>query len=303
MAGSNKFSGARRFAHELAGTDSLSTFHVKAHRELEVLEGLEGDERRFGFANRAVDGHAKKALEGHPRPNPTFLQHVELYQTRADAFVKLASEILPLFRNEVRWKRAPFFSAGRSRQEKTWHLWRRTELGMQCRYCWMVCDRPERPMFGCRGPPPALQKLLRDPLGHQLVAVSGSALDAPRSGLVLGPCREQQILCIKCGGWSQGRAVKLAEVCGKPTRKGLDVLSRFRRGLSPNLKVKAVLDKALPVSQLDVARDPAEQPDQCVTSVPRAFSDSPTAPAFEQRMAALVARIKAKEEARASGAI
>eukprot|EP00959_Pyramimonas_sp_CCMP1952_P135801 2841044-Pyramimonas_sp.AAC.1 len=69
-----------------------------------------------------------------------------------------------------------------------------------------------------------------------LVAVSGSALETPRSGVVLGPCRDQQIMCLKCGGWTQGRAVKLAEVCVKPSRKGLDVLNRFRRGLGPNPK-------------------------------------------------------------------
>eukprot|EP00959_Pyramimonas_sp_CCMP1952_P133457 2790621-Pyramimonas_sp.AAC.1 len=53
-------------------------------------------------------------------------------------------------------------------------------------------------------------------------------------------------------GWTQGKAVKLAEVCDKPSRKGLDVLSRFRRGLGPNPKAKAVLDKASHVSQLNV---------------------------------------------------
>eukprot|EP00959_Pyramimonas_sp_CCMP1952_P279397 5841407-Pyramimonas_sp.AAC.1 len=109
-------------------------------------------------------------------------------------------------------------------------------------------------MFGCKGPPPALQELLRDPLGHQLVAVSGLVLETPRSDVVLGPCREQQVLRLKCGGWTQGRAAKLAEVCDKPSRKGLDVLNRFRRGLGPNPRVKAVLEQALPVSQLNVAK-------------------------------------------------
>eukprot|EP00959_Pyramimonas_sp_CCMP1952_P003699 77956-Pyramimonas_sp.AAC.1 len=126
--GTNKFAGVRRFAHELEGTGFLSTFHVKAHRELSTLEELEGDGLRFGFANHAVDEHAKRALAGHPRPLPTFLDHVELYQKRADVFVKLASEVLPLFKNEVRWKRHSFITQGRSRQQKTWHLWGRNEL-------------------------------------------------------------------------------------------------------------------------------------------------------------------------------
>ena len=159
-------------------------------------------------------------------------------------------------------------------------------------------------MTGCRGPPPALRKLLREPMGHLLVAVSGSALDSPRFGAGGDPCREQQILCLKCGGWSQGRTVKLAEACEKPTRKGLDVLNRFRRGLGPNMRVREVLDKALPVERLSFETDPSSRHGLRVTSVPRAFSDAPSAPAHEQRMAALVARIKAKEEAaRPSGAI
>ena len=138
MATNSRFAGVRRFAHELPGTEHLSTFHVKAHRELGVIEALECDDRRFALANRAVDAHAKQALSARPRPEPQFLQEVELYTERALAFLKLSSALLPLFKCDVRWRRTPFFSLARDRQRRSLHMWRQSELGLQCR---TVLDR------------------------------------------------------------------------------------------------------------------------------------------------------------------
>ena len=91
--------------------------------------------------------------------------------------------------------------------------------------------------------------------------------------------------------------MKLAKVCGKPTPKGLDVLSRFRRGLGPNMRVRQVLDRALPVHRL-AWEDAGPREVQVATSVPKAFSDAPEAPPHERRMAALLARVKEKEDAK-----
>ena len=158
---------------------------MKAHRSDEELAQLQGDAYRFGQANKVVDHHAKLALSGHPSADPELLDSIDLAATRAQAFVKVASAVLPLFRNEMRWRRAPP-SERRSRLKQNWHMWRQTELGMQCAHCLTVCDSSDRPADGCRGTPPAIAALLSDPKGHSLVAVSGAAL-ASVSGSSSGP--------------------------------------------------------------------------------------------------------------------
>eukprot|EP00959_Pyramimonas_sp_CCMP1952_P389006 8150623-Pyramimonas_sp.AAC.1 len=61
-------------------------------------------------------------------------------------------------------------------------------------------------MDGCPGLPHFLKKLLQDPMGHALVAVAGTL--ARKAGGDSVSCRDaskEQILCLRCGGWSQGR--------------------------------------------------------------------------------------------------
>eukprot|EP00959_Pyramimonas_sp_CCMP1952_P342230 7170031-Pyramimonas_sp.AAC.1 len=77
---------------------------------------LEGEGRLFAVANAAVDRQAKAALSLHPAPDADFLSDVNLAATRAQIFMKLAAEVLPLFPNEVRWKRPVRIRSGRSKR-------------------------------------------------------------------------------------------------------------------------------------------------------------------------------------------
>eukprot|EP00959_Pyramimonas_sp_CCMP1952_P372215 7794425-Pyramimonas_sp.AAC.1 len=69
-----------------------------------------------------------------------------------------------------------------------------------------------------------------------------------------------------------------------------------RQGRCPNRRVLALLDKALPATRL--RRDPPEPHDTSDTNVRASFSATETAPSYEQRMNALVERIRVKESAR-----
>ena len=206
-----------------------------------------------------------------------FLQAVDLAETRAAAFIRVAAATLPLFKNEMRWARAKIASRIQSRRKVNWHRWQRTELGMQCVNCLIVSDSERRPQDGCQGTPNYIKKLLEDPKGHSLVAMSGQALcrvrgarDGPVGTEGATEVREQQFLCLKCGGWSQGKMLKLGKICLKPTKAGAEVLRNFRRGLGPNPRMREIIDKALPVSRIDAtlasARDTAS-----VSSAPEVF--------------------------------
>eukprot|EP00959_Pyramimonas_sp_CCMP1952_P400939 8401385-Pyramimonas_sp.AAC.1 len=49
---------------------------------MSALEDLDGDDRRCGFANRVIDQHAKKTLEGHPRRSLTMWSFISKERMR-----------------------------------------------------------------------------------------------------------------------------------------------------------------------------------------------------------------------------
>ena len=133
--------------------------------------------------------------------------------------MKLAAHVLPCFDNEVRWQRPHRTRAPRSRRKTTWHEWQDGALGLQCRLCFRLAEGPraEVRMDGCSGPPVFLKRLLDDSKGHQLVAIAGTA--AREFGGSLESCRsasQEQIMCIRCGGWPQCRGIKLGRFCEPP---------------------------------------------------------------------------------------
>eukprot|EP00959_Pyramimonas_sp_CCMP1952_P178730 3735843-Pyramimonas_sp.AAC.1 len=69
-----------------------------------------------------------------------------------------------------------------------------------------------------------------------------------------------------------------------------------RQGRRLDRRVWALIVKALPVSRL--RRDPPEPQDTSDTNVRTSFSATETAPSDEQRMNALVERIRVKETTR-----
>ena len=158
-------------------------------------------------------------------------------------------------------------------------------------------------MDGCKGTPTFLQKLLRDSKGHQVVAVQGSVVGG--GDQILGiPARRnvEQFLCVQCEGWPQGRGAKLGRVCLPPIRKGVEVLQSFRRGMGPNPRLRAAIDRVLPFPQVDLTATSRRQA-RAVTRVRQVMSSSsqqvPAAPlevpGYEVRLQALLQRIQAKE--------
>ena len=126
--------------------------------------------------------------------------------------------------------------------------------------------------------------------GAALASVSGSS-SGPVGGSGSTTVKEQQVICLTCEGWSQGETIKLARTCEKPTSKGREVLSAFRRGLGPNPRLREKIDKAIPVSRLEATLSGSRDV-QSVSSVPRRFSPDQAAPQYAQRMAALLQRAR-----------
>ena len=180
-------------------------------------------------------------------------------------------------------------------------------MGLQCEQCMMIADPGQSPPAeGCLGTPSFLRQLLGDPKGHKVVAVSGSVAVDGLQKVPGVPCRKhvQQFLCLNCGGWSQGRGAKLNRVHLPPTRKGKEVLQAILKGMGPNPKLRAVIDRAIPFSQVDVCAVSARANRQVSivrqVQAPAATPQGPLEPPpFEVRMNALVARNRAKEQARA----
>ena len=83
-----------------------------------------------------------------------------------------------------------------------------------------------------------------------------------------------------------------------PTRKGLEVLAVFRQGHCPNPRVRAVIDRAVPFHRLRLGTAPPTRDPPTVART--SFSRAETAPSHEQRMAALVERIRTKEQSAAA---
>ena len=154
------------------------------------------------------------------------------------------------------------------------------------------------PLNGCLGAPALMKPLTVDDLGHQLVAVAGSGL-APLSAAPRGAdgagARLGSLLCLQRGGWSQEKAIKLSKPCAPTTSTGKMILSRFRRGLAPNPRVRAVIERAVPAPRVGVT-DASARSVRESTSV-GSFSVDSEVP-HEARMARLCERVKAREEAR-----
>ena len=129
--------------------------------------------------------------------------------------------------------------------------------------------------------------------GFTIASPSLSSYCCVRSTHIL----QVSLLCVRCGGWSQEKVIKLARACQAPTRTGLEVLFRFRRGLAPNPRVRAAIDRAVPARRVGVHVASASEVRR-TTSVAVASVESVIP--YEQRMARLHERIRAKEEAAAS---
>eukprot|EP00959_Pyramimonas_sp_CCMP1952_P200304 4189163-Pyramimonas_sp.AAC.1 len=111
-------------------------------------------------------------------------------------------------------------------------------------------------------------------MGHEFVAMVGSSLFP---GAQPESCRHppsEQILCLRCGGWSQGRGLKLGRQCEAPSRKGLEILSEFRKGHCPNPRARAALDRAVPLARLGLSAAPPVPDAPAVVRTSRASSQT-----------------------------
>ena len=125
-------------------------------------------------------------------------------------------------------------------------------------------------------------------MGHVVVTAGMQLEKLVPSAIVKAQTPEKRCwICLNCGAWSQGRAVKLAKPClrpdEKPTKKGQEVLRRFYQGKPPNRRVRAFLGRsiALPSLASSVESAPSESPPD-VMVVPVVFSASREVPTHEQ---------------------
>eukprot|EP00959_Pyramimonas_sp_CCMP1952_P142546 2984330-Pyramimonas_sp.AAC.1 len=88
------------------------------------------------------------------------------------------------------------------------------------------------------------------------------------------------MLCLRCGGWSQGRGLKLGRQCEAPSRKGLEILSEFRKGLCPNPRIRAALVRAVPLARPGPSAAPPVP--EAPTVVGTSHSSSLASPSYEQ---------------------
>ena len=296
LRATNQVAGIHKFALSLPGRQHVTVQHVKAHRSAEAIDALDEAERRLALASASADHAAKAAICLHPSPDPSFLHGAAIAEKRALLYAKLAAAVLPLFEAAspaMRWRRPTAIQGRRRRVLRTgWHDWGWGELGWQCSQCFCVGPQAGNlPLTGCCGTPKFLEAFTRTDFGHRIVAVSGVRLASARD-----TAERAQILCLRCGAWGQEKAIKLSRQCCPPTRTGGEVLSRFRRGLAPNPRVRAVIDAAVPAARVGIQPTTRRQAQQ--VEVIRDFAAVAEPQPYEQRMAALFERVRQRELAR-----
>ena len=99
-------------------------------------------------------------------------------------------------------------------------------------------------------------------------------------------------------GLGPGEAIKLKKGRRPPIRAGNEVLSRFRRRLAPNLRVRAFLESAVMATRVGLEACARKQ--ALSTEVVRdlAAESSGEPPSYQVRTAALLERVRAREAGR-----
>ena len=121
-------------------------------------------------------------------------------------------------------------------------------------------------------------------------------------GALQGGDTASVFVCVGCGAWAQQRRrQKLRARCREPTTKGLEVLANLRKGVGPHKTLARHIDNTTPLHRL--ARRPAAA-ERKVTRVNVADAEAanPATHEYEERMTALMERIRAKELSRKQAA-
>ena len=127
--------------------------------------------------------------------------------------------------------RGPRADAPRPRARAPRHRWVRVSgLPVTGTYQCTLCQRKARSlsiktlMAVCKGASgrEGYRRIMVTPQGHRLVAVYPGAGDAAPF-----------LACVRCGAWSTGRPVKLAQPCCGPTTSGRAGIRRMARGMHP----------------------------------------------------------------------
>ncbi|CAK0906506.1 unnamed protein product, partial [Prorocentrum cordatum] len=250
--------------------------HIKAHRSNQEYERFDAEMRRITDGNIMADVKQKKAIEKA--------------STQTMILFKLVVAVLPLFDKEEneRWTRRPMTTKRvRSTRMEGWHQWEDTELGKQCQACLKLhTPGQELVLTGRTGTRTFLNEYLVQPLGHCPIAVNqqGKALCTDAVPTVF--------VCVRCGAWAQQRRrEKLRATCTQPTIKAREVVANFCRGLGPHKTLAKHIVTLVPMTV--VHRRQAPVPKEKTTIVTPVATEEYS---YENRMAALVGHIRAKEK-------
>eukprot|EP00959_Pyramimonas_sp_CCMP1952_P118958 2487156-Pyramimonas_sp.AAC.1 len=88
----------------------------------------------------------------------------------------------------------------------------------------------------------------------------------------------QQLLCVKCGGVVPGPRSQAGQSVPPPTKKGIEILQAFRKGMRPDPRLRSALDRAIPFSQVSMCAA-ARQLVRAVTRVRQVATPSGSQPA------------------------
>jgi hypothetical protein len=212
------YAGVRRFGLRQDGAAFVQPAqHTKAHRSLEAIQELEGEERAVALGNRHVDSMAKQALE--LQPAPTDLQQRELAAAVRDtklALKTLAATLRCFPLDGDRKERLPLRHRVPRVKKVGWHTWCKDAHGLRCATCHRtpLADQPLS-VTGCTGWPLVLKPLASNTFGHHLRCTS-----IEERGIPL-------FYCVVCGRWAIKVCKRLLDPCTGPAAQG----TRGRRNL------------------------------------------------------------------------
>jgi len=209
--------------------------------------------------------------------------------------VKLAAAVLPTFQSRGTLRDRPFARHRSARVIPGWHEWEDGHLGRQQKHCLVLApEGPGQVALGCSGAPDFVRSVVRRSLGHQIVGVASHEIHprAPRGDKARKT--QLQFLCVRCGCWARRRSQHLAKPCKPPSRKGAEVLNKYVQGLGPSNRARQIILRDSSLRSLSV--NPLRRAQVVARSlVPTVFAGISAAPSYEQRLAALSARVRAKE--------
>jgi len=206
----------------------------KSHVDVEALEGTS---RMLAEGNAWADELCKKAVLIHPQPSDEQEREAQRIANTAGLVLKLAGEVLRFFPHQLAERSPPRDVPPAAKWRKVGgHTWSQVAHDGAVRTGFLRCRRcarsvpsglpaAERDVIPCSGLPPLAARVLRQPQGHLIVALTAA-----------GTHDLATMVCLKCGAYGLRNRVGLGKQCpGEPSGwRGRRTLSRIHAGFHPH---------------------------------------------------------------------